>query len=136
MEKIQFGKDGYANAKDCVNEQDRLKREYGVDVSGGMVNGDYHKSYNPKVRAYWDDPKLKRITRLRLLGDVGYPALDISYCHGELIDGTKVHVDLPMLDLPYSRNGKAMWAALYAAGNKDGVRVNRLFAGADISILR
>ena len=39
-------------------------------------------------RVYWDDPRLKRITRLRLLSDPGFPLWDVSYCYGVLHDGT------------------------------------------------
>ena len=48
----------------------------------------------------WTDPRLKKITRLRLLSDGGYPAWDVSYCHGELQDGTPVWVELPFSQLP------------------------------------
>lgn len=41
------------------------------------------------------DPRLARITRLRLLTDAGFPYWDLSYCHGELQDGTRVRVNLP-----------------------------------------
>ena len=41
------------------------------------------------------DPRLARIARLRLLSDPGFPVWDVSYCYGELKDGTKVRVQLP-----------------------------------------
>jgi hypothetical protein len=41
------------------------------------------------------DDRLARITRLRLLGDAGFPLYDLSYCYGELKDGTPVRVSLP-----------------------------------------
>lgn len=41
------------------------------------------------------DKRLARITRLRLLTDPGYPMYDLSYCYGELKDGTPVRVHLP-----------------------------------------
>ena len=41
------------------------------------------------------DPRLARITRLRLVSDPGFPYWDVSYCYGELKDGTPVRVDLP-----------------------------------------
>lgn len=50
-------------------------------------------------RVYWDDPRLKRITRLRLLSDPGFPLWDVSYCYGVLHDGTMVDVDLPFSQL-------------------------------------
>lgn len=42
-----------------------------------------------------DDPQLARITRLRLVTDPGFPYYDLSYCYGELKDGTPVYVRLP-----------------------------------------
>jgi|SRR5215467_12923814 len=42
-----------------------------------------------------DDSRLRRITRLRLVSDPGYPMWDVSYCYGELKDGTPVLVNLP-----------------------------------------
>jgi hypothetical protein len=41
------------------------------------------------------DERLARITRLRLVSDPGNPILDLSYCYGELADGTPVRVRLP-----------------------------------------
>lgn len=41
------------------------------------------------------DPELVKITRLRLIGaSREYPYWDLSYCYGELRDGTNVRVDL------------------------------------------
>jgi len=40
-------------------------------------------------------PTLAKITRLRLVTDVGFPWFDVSYCYGELKDGTPVRVQLP-----------------------------------------
>ena len=48
----------------------------------------------------WDDKDLVKITRLRLLSDPGYPAWDVSYCFGQLRDGTNVRVSLPFSQLP------------------------------------
>lgn len=42
-----------------------------------------------------DDPKLMKIIRLRLIGACSeYPFWDLSYCFGQLEDGTNVRVDL------------------------------------------
>lgn len=49
------------------------------------------------------DPALVKITRLRLLGDPGpyaFPFFDVSYCYGELADGTPVRVNLPQWQFP------------------------------------
>ena len=42
-----------------------------------------------------EDPRLVRITRLRLVTDRGFPVWDLSYCYGRLSDGTNVRVNLP-----------------------------------------
>jgi hypothetical protein len=42
-----------------------------------------------------EDPELSRITRLRLISDPGFPMWDLSYCYGQLKDGTNVRVHLP-----------------------------------------
>ncbi len=42
-----------------------------------------------------DDPSLVKITRLRLIGaSREYPFWDLSYCYGQLADGTNVRVEL------------------------------------------
>jgi hypothetical protein len=41
------------------------------------------------------DDRLRRIVRLRLVSDPGFPLWDLSYCYGELKDGTWVRVILP-----------------------------------------
>lgn len=48
----------------------------------------------------WNDPRLKRVNRLRLLSDPGLPFWDVSYCWGILEDGTRVEVYLPFDQLP------------------------------------
>lgn len=65
--------------------------------------GDDAKAYHEidrSVTVYWHDPRLAKITRLRLLSDPGYPAWDVSYCHGVLKDGTHCRVSLPFDQLP------------------------------------
>lgn len=43
------------------------------------------------------DPGLDRIIRLRLLSERSYPVWDVSYCWGQMKDGTLVRVSLPGL---------------------------------------
>ena len=63
----------------------------------------YHEevTYRIKRTVYWTEPGLK-ITRLRLLGEKGYPAWDVSYVHGEL-DGEPVRVQVPFFQLDKRR---------------------------------
>ena len=49
----------------------------------------------------WADPNLKRILRFRIVGFHPYdsPWWDVSYCYGELKDGSRVMVRLPFHQL-------------------------------------
>ena len=70
----------------------------------------------------WDDKRLARITVLRLLGSPGWPNWDVSYCHGEDVDGKPCRVVLPFSEIP--RRGRitthliaeAKHAGVYAKG--------------------
>lgn len=46
------------------------------------------------------DPRLAKITRLRLISDPGLPFWDVSYCYGELKDGKTCRVHLPEYQFP------------------------------------
>ncbi len=92
--------------------------------TGGLIDPHaYHEAvtHNITRQVYWTEPGLK-ITRLRLLSDPGFPAWDVSYCHGEIGD-EPVDVQLPFTQLPKGR-GKInkeiiAWARvdkLYAKG--------------------
>jgi hypothetical protein len=133
---MHIEKDIHTNPARQVEVQDQLRRDYGVEATGSVVGQDYHAERAGAPLLDWTDPQLKRVTRLRLLGDPGLPFLDISYAYGETKDGKPCRVQFPFSQLPYSRNGKAMWAVMYSEGTKAGVYVNRLFAGCDISTLR
>lgn len=76
---------------------------YGYSETNPIKAG-YKAPDGPAVE--WTDKRLAKITRLRLISDVGFPNWDVSYCHGELHDGTRVDVVLPFLQLPKSRYGK------------------------------
>ena len=68
---------------------------------GGLIDpAAYHENVSSKIErtVSWDATGLK-VTRLRLLSDPGFPAWDVSYCHGEL-DGQPVEVMLPFSQLP------------------------------------
>jgi hypothetical protein len=70
----------------------------------------------------WTDPKLKRIVRLRLLSDPGFPFWDVSYCVGELLDGTPIKVSLPFDQLPK----RGMRRAIVEHAKRDKVYALRL----------
>ena len=95
----------------------------------GLVNGiEYHRERHKQEggveTVYWTVPGLE-ITRLRLLSDPGYPAYDVSYCHG-ILNGRHVNVQLPFSQLPkYGKGG--VKAALYNEAKKTGKFIKGLF---------
>lgn len=70
------------------------------------------------------DPKLTKVTRLRLLSDPGFPFWDVSYCYGELKDGSAVRVSLPFHQLPKGKG--RLNGAIIEAAKADGVYAKRL----------
>lgn len=98
-----------------------------VGETNGLVNGlAYHRERHDQEggvdRVSWTTPGLE-ITRLRLLSDPGFPAWDVSYCHG-ILDGRHVDVDLPFSQLPKYK----MRAWLYKEAQKTGVFIKGLFS--------
>lgn len=89
---------------------------------------DHLRKMDP-VPVDWTDPDLRRITVLRLLSDPGFPAWDVSYCHGEMKDGRIVEVRLPFDQLQRSTRGRrAPSIARQIVGHaiRDGVNAKRL----------
>lgn len=81
----------------------------------------------------WSDPELARIVRLRLVSDPGFPAWDVSYCWGELKDGTRVRVQLGGVgQLPKA----GMRKALVELARRDGVYARGLGLFEAISTLQ
>lgn len=64
---------------------------------------EFHKTHTPVTTVLWTHPDLKRIIRLRLVSDRGFPWWDVSYCYGEMKDGTTVRVSLPFDQLPKNK---------------------------------
>lgn len=77
------------------------KAKYGVTETSPLSTGDkkFQESWKGEY-VDWTDPNLKRVTRLRLLSDPGFPMWDVSYCFGEMKDGRCVRVQLPFDQLP------------------------------------
>jgi hypothetical protein len=93
--------------------------------TNGLVNGQaYHDNHyaNHVGNIDWADPRLAKVTRLRLLTDPGFPAWDVSYCHGVLKDGRNCEVELPFSQLPK----RGMGRAIITAAIRDGVHAKRL----------
>lgn len=100
-----------------------------VGEVNGLVDGiAYHKDRNAQESGVqsvcWTTPGLE-ITRLRLLSDPGFPAWDVSYCHG-ILNGKHVNVNLPFDQLPkYGKGG--VKAALYKEAKATGKYIKGLF---------
>lgn len=101
-----------------------------VGESNGLIDGlSYHAERRGARRVQWDVPGL-RVTRLRLLSDPGFPAWDVSYCHGEL-DGKPVDVELPFSQLPKKR-----WRRVIVEhAIRDGVNAKRMGILTNVSTL-
>jgi hypothetical protein len=100
-----------------------------VGEVNGLVNGiAYHDSRHEQEDGIdtvdWTESGLE-ITRLRLLSDPGFPAWDVSYCHG-ILKGRHVNVRLPFSQLPkYGKGG--VKAALYDEAKATGKFIKGLF---------
>ena len=93
------------------------REKYGAIETNGIED---HAAYFAVKRdevVILADPRLERITRLRLLTDPGFPLWDLSNCHGVLKDGTEVRVQLP--DWQFSK--RALKADLLAMSKRAGV---------------
>lgn len=95
-------------------------RSYGVRMDESLDSAgitELRESVDHHVTVQWNDRDLKRVLRLRLIGcSREYPFWDVSYCYGELKDGTRVRVNLPEYQI--NRNWKAH---LIAMAKRDGV---------------
>ena len=105
------------------------RNHYGAIETNGLEAGE-QEAWLDAIRdggsqtVYWADPNLAKVTRLRLLSDPGFPMWDVSYCYGELKDGTAVRVSLPFHQLPKGRG--RVNGAIIAAAKRDGVFAKRL----------
>lgn len=97
-------------------------RSYGVRMDESLDSAgiaELRESVDHSETVQWNDPDLKRILRMRLIGcSREYPFWDVSYCYGEMKDGSRVRVDLPEYRL--NRNWKAHLIAL--------AKIDRVFA--------
>jgi hypothetical protein len=94
-------------------------------VNGISYHGERHDQDGGIETVDWTEPGLE-ITRLRLLSDPGFPAWDVSYCHG-VLDGRHVDVRLPFSQLP--KFGKGGYkTALYNEAKATGKFIKGLFS--------
>lgn len=82
---------------------------YGArETSPLSESGMAHTDYTGAETLDLEDPRLVRITRLRLLSDPGFPFWDVSYCYGTTADGAPVRVSLPVRQFPKSGLTRAL----------------------------
>jgi hypothetical protein len=91
--------------------------KYGAKETNPLV-GDHPKR---EARVALNDPRLDRITRLRLISDPGLPWWDVSYCYGLLKDGTWADVVLPECDLRRGPGAPSLSSQLVAIAKSQGV---------------
>lgn len=84
-----------------------LQRDHGLNGS------EYHAQFAGAPIVDWTEAGLY-ISRLRLIGDNGI--LDVSYCHGQLADGTNVNVQLPFDQLRLRGHRRAIVAYAQKTG--------------------
>lgn len=71
-------------------------------------SGIAHTDYSGAPTLDLEDPRLVKVTRLRLLSDPGYPMWDLSYCYGLDVDGQPVRVSLPVHQFPKRNLSRAL----------------------------
>jgi hypothetical protein len=100
----------------------------GIPFGQGQL---YHDEYRDARTVRWDEPHL-RVTRLRLLSDLGLGWWDVSYCHGTLCHtGELVRVELPFNQLP-----KRGWKrAIVQYAIRDGIYAHGLGVLSNVSTL-
>lgn len=114
---------------------------YGVNETNGLVDANafhqHNREHDSGEFVHWNDERLLRVTRLRLLSDPGLPWWDVSYCLGELkpeyAEGGRnvCRVSLPFSQLP--KKGRARAIVEFAIA--DGVHAKRLGVLDNISTL-
>ncbi len=83
---------------DQLAANDARNARYGVQETGNIAEftddfGAFLESIKGQVEL--SDPDLAKVTRVRLIGACReYPFWDLSYCYGQLRDGSNVRVDL------------------------------------------
>ena len=72
---------------------------YGAQETNGIEDYSGSRPGSDAETVALHEARLARITRLRLISDPGHPYWDVSYCWGELEDGTPVRVQLPFRNI-------------------------------------
>jgi len=82
-----------------MDETQQRAAAYGVKGDFALTSDEVREmreSVDHSVHVDWADKRLAKIIRFRLIGyhPYEYPAWDLSYCYGELKDGTRCLVSL------------------------------------------
>lgn len=76
-----------------IDRSIRIAQTYGVNETNPLwMSESTHENVDFNEYCTLGDPRLERITRLRLLTEPGYPYFDVSYVYGVLKDGTHVRL--------------------------------------------
>lgn len=105
----------------AANRSMDLAVRYGVDETNPLWASEATHNDITEWNVSLGDPRVKRIVRLRLLTEPGYPYFDISYCYAQLQDGSYVRLQSPM-----NLRRKAIKADLIAWAREEGVNAKRL----------
>ena len=107
----------------AANRSMDLAVRYGVNETNPLWTSEAtHENIDWDERSWLGDPRLKRIVRLRLLTEPGYPYMDISYCYAQLKDGRFVRLD----GAPMSISRRKPKADLIAWAREEGVNAKAL----------
>lgn len=85
-----------------------MTTNYAHETSPLADSGIAHTDYSGAETLDLADPRLVKVTRLRLLSDPGYPVWDLSYCYGVDVDGKPVRVQLPRYQFPKRNLSRAL----------------------------
>lgn len=86
-----------------------FRSRHGAWETNGLIDPQGAVDAVNRTRTYaLSDPAVVRINRLRLISDPQFPLWDVSYCWGELADGTVIPVQLDRHQFPKSQLSRAL----------------------------
>ena len=104
-----------------------MSEPYSREIGNLADSGISHSETRHDVTLEWTDPELKRIIRIRFLGDSWAGPFDLSYCLGEDQAGRQVRVRIPTYQV--MGNGSSIKRALVEDARRDGVYLSGLCGG-------
>ena len=97
----------------AANRSMDLAVRYGVDETNPLwMSEATHENVNYDIHTWLGDPNIKRVVRLRLLTEPGYPYYDISYCYVQMKDGQYARLGgyIPTLSKRFIKRDLIAWA--------------------------